>query len=300
MVSKRPISQRCNYRRKHATWWKRIGDRDLESWLKVQAHVAVKEQPDTEEEIDIWLNDRADTRAKETIAWHGLMESAQEDYKTAAGRVKAALREIGANLAEHPRPRDRGIEYIRQKKGRKLVVKTRQPHQWYMTGRQTWRCRQCWREKKVRESPQDYAECGNVVGTMAKLGLNAHAHSLTAAVVDCGPDLIMWCRRCGGIAEVYAKWLAQPTCRKPTAATGRVLRKIGESFHPSRNAVLSDLWDLTGGHGTQHAGEGAKAWDVAGKQQERTQHGTPVTPDVQFSGGNHHPCTAEAHPGAPL
>ena len=45
----------------------RVGEIATAQWHKVAAHVNVPEHPVTNEEKDIWLNDKADNRAKETI-----------------------------------------------------------------------------------------------------------------------------------------------------------------------------------------------------------------------------------------
>ena len=36
---------------------------------------------------------------------------------------------------------------------------------------------------------------------MKQLGICAPFHQLTAAVVDGGPEMVIWCRACGGIVE---------------------------------------------------------------------------------------------------
>ena len=112
-TARRPLTQRVDYRRKHGTWWKRIGKLATTEWHKVDAHVDVPENPATNEEMDIWLNDKADDRAKKSIGWHGIAECTEGDYKTAANRAKATLLEVASNLAEHPPPREQGIEYHR-------------------------------------------------------------------------------------------------------------------------------------------------------------------------------------------
>ena len=163
-------------------------------------------------------------------------------------------------MAEHPPPREQAIEYHREPKAAaKLTAKVRHPHQWYLTHRGSWRCRQCWREKWQDESQQNFEPCGSVDGTMKQLGICAPFHKLTAAVVDGGPELIIWCRVCGGFAENRACKLAGPTC-KATSWTRRSLRRLELGFHPTRNAALRDLWDLSQAKGTQHYGEDAQAW----------------------------------------
>ena len=235
----------------------------------MDAHVEVPKDPKTPDEIDIWLTDRADTGAKKAVQWHALSEYSQDQYKNAAVRVKYLLRELGANLAEHPRPRDAGEEYVMvPRPGRSMKAKVKAAHHWYWTHKQTWRCRKCLREKQSLDSKQDFAPCGDVTGTIRQLGLNSHSHSLSVALVDNGPEMLFWCRRCGGMAETYAKWLAQPKCRQPTCQTKRTLTKLGQMMHPARNAVISDVWDLTGGVGAQHVGQDSKSWAVASCEQE--------------------------------
>ena len=94
---------------------------------------------------------------------------------------------------------------------------------------------------------------------MKQLGICAPYHKLTAAVVDGGPEMIIWCRVCGGFAENRACKLAGPVC-KATSWTRRSLRRLELGFHPTRNAALSDYWDLSLAKGTQHMGEQASAW----------------------------------------
>ena len=256
----RGVQQRCDYRRRHATWWRAIGRGATSGWRKVQAHIEVPEHPCTEEEVDVWLNDKADSKAKEALKWHYMPDSTQELFKKGAERAQAFLKEVSANLAEHPRPKDAHVEYARLPGGgRKLKAKVRQPHQWFWTSRSTWRCHKCWREKLHASSAQDYEPCGDVRGTMAKLALNGHSHALTAALIAEGPAMLIFCRRCGGMAETKARWLAESRCRKPTAQTRRTLRRLEAGFHPSRCEAIGSLWDLTGGVGTQHCHEGWQA-----------------------------------------
>ena len=238
----------------------KVGHLATDQWHKVDAHVEVASEPRTEEEIDTWLNDKADTKAKDAILLHGLGECAEQDYKTAATRAQDLLAEAAHNLAEHPPPKEQGIEYHRvPKQGGRLVAKVRHPHQWYRTQRQTWRCRKCWREKRLADSQQDFEPCGDVAGTIKQLGICAPFHRLSAAVIDGGPEMIIWCRSCGGYAETKACKLAGPQC-KATSWTQRSLRALAQGFHPSRSAIISDIWDLTDAKGTQHPGEQAAVW----------------------------------------
>ena len=274
-TARRPVQQRVDYRRKHGTWWKRVGLLATSQWHKVRAHVDVPENPVTDEEKDIWLNDKADNRAKESLKWHGLAECTESDYKVAATRAKHFLTEAACNMAEHPPPREQGIEYHKEpKQGHQLVAKVRHPHQWYWTHRGTWRCRQCWREKWQTESQQNFEPCGSVGGTMRQLGICAPFHQLTAAVVDGGPEMVIFCRACGGFAENRASKLAGPTC-KATSWTRRSLRRLEQGFHPTRNAALSDYWDLSQAKGTQHLGEDAAAW----AEEQRSQSTVHMQPE---------------------
>ena len=229
-----------------------MGRLPVDGWHKVKAHTTVKEAPATTQEIDEWLNDYADRKAKDSLEWHGIHETMEEEYKTAAARARALLHEMGANLAAHPKPSENNIEYRKPPgMGRQLKAKVQQPHQWYYTVRETWKCKQCWREKKTWDSEQNYKPCGNVTATMRRLGQMADCHSLTAALINGGPEVLIWCRVCGGSAECYAKMLAKDKC-KATPWTKRMLCKMAGGLHPQRHATLSGHWALTGGHGTQH------------------------------------------------
>ena len=71
----------------------------------------------------------------------------------------------------HPKPSDNHVEYRKipgEAKG--LQSKQKEPHQWYWTVRGDWKCKSCWRVKKSNSSQQDYMPCGDVVGSMKKLG----------------------------------------------------------------------------------------------------------------------------------
>ena len=54
------------------------------------------------------------------------------------------------------------------------------------------------------------------------------------------------CRKCGGMAAVFAAKLATGSCTVPSGYGKRVLRRIAEGMHPVRNAALSCTWDLCG------------------------------------------------------
>ena len=82
-------------------------------------------------------------------------------------------------------------------------------------------------------------------GTMFKLGLT-ECHALSGALIDEGPACLLYCRRCGGVAEYTARKLAKHQCGPPTATGRRYLEKIAAGRHPIRDAYLSATWDITG------------------------------------------------------
>ena len=102
------------------------------------------------------------------------------------------------------------------------------------------------REAKVKQARHDHMPCAVVSKTMTRLGLHAQDHQLSAALMDGGPEHIIYCRKCGGMAEVFAAKLATGSCTAPSGYGKRVLRRIAEGMHPVRNAALSNTWDLCG------------------------------------------------------
>ena len=80
----------------------------------------------------------------------------------------------------------------------------------------------------------------------------------------------MYCRRCGGIAEYTARKLASDRCKAPTATARRYLDRIAVGRHPTRDAFLSDTWDLTG-EGTQNTA-GNRAWRKEAEQTASMEH----------------------------
>ena len=254
-VATKSNEERCRHSKVHAGYWKRINvvERSLPcdrrpKWTKVQAHVTVPQQPVTEEDRRIVLNDKADTKCKEANLWHKVPEQEEDDWKRKAGRALSMLKDMAETLARYPKPREEEVEYKRAKKGRKLMVRSKAKHDWFWTAQGNWRCKNCWRSKWKETSEADYQPCGMITATMAKLGINAKHHALSAATVDNGPACIVFCSRCGGFAEYYAKKLACEQCTPPTANCRRNLDKIAAGKHPSRPAVLSEVWDLTGQH----------------------------------------------------
>ena len=74
-----------------------------------------------------------------------------------------------------------------------------------------------------------------------------------------GPEVLLWCRKCGGYAESRAVKLAQPRCQ-PTSWGKCALTKIATGFHPQRDVVLCDQWDLTQAKSSQSRGEDTQGW----------------------------------------
>ena len=56
------------------------------------------------------------------------------------------------------------------------------------------------------------------------------------------------------------------------------LRSIERGFHPTRDAPLNDLWDLSDAKGTQQFGEGASVWaGLAQQEQVQQEQQQPAT-----------------------
>ena len=252
-MAHKPNAERCRHNKVHAGYWKKINliERVLPAdhkpnWTKVKAHVAVPDKPITKEDLQIVLNDKADAKCKEANTWHQVPENEEEDWKRKACRALSFLKDAAETLARFPRPKDEAVEYQRAKKGRKLKVRSRGRHEWYWTEQGNWRCKHCWRRKWSEQAEVDYQPCGMITTSLTNLGVNARHHALSAATIDNGPACLIFCGKCGGVAEYYAKKLAQAKCTAPTANCRRNLEKIAAGRHPSRQAALSDTWDLSG------------------------------------------------------
>ena len=68
-------------------------------WFKVQAHVQVPTHPETEEDLRIVLNDKADDRAKHANSWHDIGSTEEDLRKQQASRGFGLLRDAGELLA---------------------------------------------------------------------------------------------------------------------------------------------------------------------------------------------------------
>ena len=178
--------------------------------------------------------------------------------KKQASRAFGWLRDSGEMLARYPRPKDEHYTFERCHRAKQLQAKVRYAHNWIWTAQGSWKCGTCLRRKWRLEAPVDFQPCGHVAGSMLRMALNHGQHALSAALIDEGPNCIIFCRKCGAVAEYYAKKLAASTCRPATENCRRNLSKIEAGRHPSRDAFLADLWDITG-EGTQHAAAN-QAW----------------------------------------
>ena len=114
-----------------------------------------------------------------------------------------------------------------------------------------------------------------LAGSMMKLGLNVGNHALSGALIDNGPACLLFCRKCGGVAEYYAKKL-KDKCEAATENCKRNIGKIARGKHPSREAFLSDVWDITG-EGTLHTAANAW-WRDAGKTADDASTNTSLHP----------------------
>ena len=236
-------------------------------WTKVKSHMDVPKELATPADWHIVINDHADRRAKESLTWHQVSEQAQTEYKNKAGRAARFLREAGEILAQFPRPKDEDLCYSRPKGSRTLKVRTKHQHDWYWTAQGSWRCRHCLRRKWHSEGAADFVPCGMISGTILRLGMHTGCHALSGALIDDGPACILYCRRCGGIAEYMARKLASDKCLPPTSTGRRYLDRIAAGKHPTRDAYLSDTWDLSG-EGTQNTA-GNRAWQGNAAEDQR-------------------------------
>ena len=122
-VATKSNEERCRHSKVHAGYWKRINvvERSLPcdrrpKWTKVQAHVTVPQQPVTEEDRRIVLNDKADTKCKEANLWHKVPEQEEDDWKRKAGRALSMLKDMAETLARYPKPREEEVAYKRAKR----------------------------------------------------------------------------------------------------------------------------------------------------------------------------------------
>ena len=74
---------------------------------------------------------------------------------------------------------------------------------------------------------------------------------MMAALIDEGPAIIIFCARCGGMAEHHARLLASPQCGAAKPQQQRNLARIEQRRHPARNAVLIELWRLAVSRGPE-------------------------------------------------
>ena len=232
--------------RVYAGYWRQLPSREaIKIIAKVKAHVEVPCDPKTEEEMEVFLNDKADTWAKKGRDCQTVPKAEASKYLLLAKKVQGVLWEAARRLAAFPRPaeEEKLARAERPQRGQSDGLEEAVPHEWWWTDRH-WRCKQCLRIKKAEDSSADRLSCGPVAKSLQEMGVMAATHVLMASGVRDGHRVLIFCGICGAYAERQARKLCHECKRVPSGRGGPNLKRISRGLHPVEEVELEEPWAL--------------------------------------------------------
>ena len=221
---------------------------------KVRAHTREVLTPSSPEEWRARLNQEADRLAKRGRGQHDLWEAAQKQHETERRRLSRIVVEMARCLAAWPPQRAWSwaprVCRLAKKTApqRAIFAKAASAHSFLRvqgTERPFWRCTVCLRGTRSLHGELFAAPCGEVAPSVARLGVWAEQHQLRAAVVDAGPEVVLFCTRCGAYMCAQPKRLAGP-CGEPVLSRVRTLGRVEAGKHPDphSHAVVGPSWPV--------------------------------------------------------
>ena len=90
---------------------------------------------------------------------------------------------------------------------------------------------ECLRGTRSLHSKLFASACGTMPAAIAQMGVVAASHRLHAAVIGMGPEVVVFCTRCGYYMTSLPRELAKP-CGAPAKTRQRTLNMISRGRHP--------------------------------------------------------------------
>ena len=170
---------------------------------------------------------------------HGVMDAADREFLGEKKRLMTSICQMVKSLAAWPTPKlwswaPRRLSAKTSPQEAKHGGRVATSHAFLHVGspgKPFWRCTLCLRGTPSLQAKLFASPCGAVAPSITRLGQWATHHSLHAAVVDNGPEVVLVCMKCGAYCSSLPRNLAGP-CGEPKATKERTLRRMERGQHP--------------------------------------------------------------------